>query len=140
MATTNPGIAEVVDRAAWLKHCQHCGCEAALVGGKEIYPHRPDLYYKSFYLCQCGAYVGTHPGTTNPLGRPSNAELRKAKAAAHAVFDPIWQSREMGRKAAYRWLGEQLGIPASEVHIGWFDLQMCARVLKVCLERRRDEH
>lgn len=123
------------DRTTWLKHCQHCGCEASLVTGREIYPHRPDLFHKSFYLCQCGAYVGTHPGTTNPLGRPSSAELRAAKAAAHALFDPIWKSKEMGRKAAYRWLAGELGIEPSETHIGWFDLEMCERAIAACRKR-----
>lgn len=120
-----------------LKHCQHCGCEASLVKGDVIYPHRPDLAHKSFYLCQCGAYVGTHPGTDNPLGRPSNAELRQAKSAAHAVFDQLWKSGEMGRRAAYRWLGEQLGIPFHQVHIGWFDLETCQRVVVVCQQREK---
>jgi hypothetical protein len=119
-----------------MKHCQHCGCEASLVAGDVIYPHRPDLSHKSFYLCQCGAYVGTHPGTTNPLGRPSNAELRKAKAAAHALFDPIWKTKQMGRSAAYKWLGEQLGITPAHVHIGWFDLETCNRVIEICKKRR----
>lgn len=117
--------------------CQHCGCEASLVTGKEIYPHRPDLYHKSFYLCQCGAYVGTHPGTTNPLGRPSNAALRKAKAAAHAVFDPIWKTKEMGRSAAYKWLAGELGIRPSETHIGWFDEETCKRVVEICHRRQQ---
>ena len=118
-----------------LKSCQHCGCEASLVTGREIYPHRPDLFAKNFYLCQCGAYVGTHPGTETPLGRPSNAQLRAAKAAAHAAFDPIWKTGEMGRNAAYRWLGEQLGIPKADVHIGWFDVATCKRVVQICAER-----
>ena len=124
-----------VEQPDYLKHCQHCGCEASLVTGREIYPHRPDLFHKSFWLCQCGAYVGTHPGTTNPLGRPSNADLRKAKSAAHAAFDPLWKRGDVGRKAAYRWLGEQLGIPFPEVHIGWFDEATCRRVVEVCSDR-----
>ncbi len=119
-----------------LKHCQHCGCEASLVRGDVIYPHRPDLSEKLFYLCQCGAYVGTHPGTENPLGRPSNAELRKAKATAHALFDPLWKTGEMGRKAAYKWLAAQLGILPSETHIGWFDLETCNRAIEILRWRK----
>lgn len=123
----------------FLKHCQHCGCEASLVDGSVIYPHRPDLYHKNFYLCQCGAYVGTHPGTDNPLGRPSNAELRKAKAAAHALFDPIWKNGEMSRRAAYGWLASELGIEKRDTHIGWFDLETANRVIEIC-RRRLEEH
>ena len=118
-----------------LKRCQHCGCEASLVSGEVIYPHRPDLAIKSFYLCQCGAYVGTHPGTTNPLGRPSNAELRAAKSAAHVLFDPIWKGGEMRRRAAYRWLAGELGIEFKDTHIGWFDVGQCRRVVEICRKR-----
>lgn len=74
--------------------CAYCGVRSKLVTGKDLYPHRPDLYSLNFYQCTpCDAHVGCHKGTPNPLGRLANAELRKMKSAAHAVFDPIWKSR-----------------------------------------------
>ena len=39
--------------------CPYCGKDAALVTGDKIYPHRPDLYDRNFWLCTaCDAYVG----------------------------------------------------------------------------------
>lgn len=113
--------------------CNYCQGKAALVGGKEIYPHRPDLYGKYFYLCRpCDAYVGCHPETKNALGRVANFELRRAKNRAHAAFDPIWKSGRMKRGQAYLWLSESLGIHKSECHIGMFDVDMCKKVAEVC--------
>lgn len=117
--------------------CDYCGKPARLVTGRAVYPHRRDLHKKLFYKCTpCGAYVGCHPGTNNPLGRLANTELRAAKMAAHDVFDPMWRAPggkyASRRKAAYRWLALQLGIPAAQCHIGMFDVAMCRRVAAVC--------
>lgn len=104
-----------------------------MVKGEVIYPHRRDLYEKPFYLCApCDAYVGCHPGTINPLGRLANAELRRAKKAAHAAFDPKWREGGMKRQQAYKWLSEQLGITREECHIGMMDVDLCRRVVEVC--------
>lgn len=116
--------------------CPYCQEPARLVTGKEIYSHRADLHALPIYAClPCGAHVGCHPGTTRPLGRLANAELRKAKMAAHAAFDPIWKSGQMKRKQAYRWLAEQLGIAVNDCHIGEFEADMCKRVVEACLTR-----
>lgn len=115
--------------------CPYCGKAASLVGGINIYPHRPDLAEKKFYQCApCDAYVGCHPGTTNPLGRLADAELRKAKMAAHAAFDPLWKEGNKKRGSAYAWLCDQLGIEKKDCHIGMFDVEMCRRVVEVCRE------
>lgn len=118
--------------------CDYCKEESVLVGGDVIYPHRPDLAEKKFWSCgPCGAYVGCHPGTEEPLGRLANAELRKAKMAAHAAFDPLWKESGMKRGEAYAWLREVMGLTRDECHIGMFDETTCARVVTLCEEKRR---
>lgn len=113
-------------------YCQHCDTEAELVRGLKIYPHRPDLSGKKFWECPaCGAYSGCHPGTIKPLGAPSNAILRRAKVSAHAAFDPLWKTGKMKRGDAYGYLADKLGIPKSECHIGWMNLEMARRVVQV---------
>lgn len=112
--------------------CDYCGADARLTYGWEVYPHRPDLFSKSFYVCTpCDARVGCHPGTTNALGRLANAELRGAKQAAHAAFDPLWRSGKLKRKDAYYRLSKALGIPFGDCHIGMFDVETCHRVVAV---------
>lgn len=122
--------------------CPYCDRAAMLVPGREIYPHRADLHHREFWSCPpCGAYVGCHENTANPLGRLANAELRVAKVQAHAAFDPLWRDGQMKRKAAYRWLAQQLGIEFKACHIGWFDVEQCRRVVEVCgsMDRCRSE-
>lgn len=114
--------------------CPYCNKDAELTTGDYIYPHRKDLAEKSFYVCwPCDAYVGTHKDTAppKPLGRLANAELRKAKQAAHAAFDPLWKHGAMKRGSAYGWLSKSLGIPKHQAHIGMFDVDQCRRVVEL---------
>jgi hypothetical protein len=88
------------------------------------------LVNKHFYVCTpCDARVGCHPGTTTPLGDLANGPLRDARMAAHAAFDPLWQSGQLRRSAAYGWLSDTLGVDPKKTHIGMFDAETCARVV-----------
>lgn len=119
--------------------CQYCGNLAELVTGAVIYPRREDLHAKRFWRCApCRAYVGCHdPGNgygdgTWPLGVLANAELREAKKAVHAVFDPLWRSGRMSRKRAYRWLAERMQLSVEDCHVGQFSVEQCRRAEAVC--------
>lgn len=115
--------------------CPYCAAIADLVTGEAVYPHRRDLHERLFYRCRtCDAWVGTHRGTTKPLGRLANAELRQAKVAAHAAFDAKWRRLAWKRGAAYRWLASALGIDSRSCHIGMFDVDLCRRVVEACVE------
>jgi hypothetical protein len=106
--------------------CPYCEQQAQLTTGDYIYPHRKDLASKQFWVCwPCDAYVGCHGSSNRPLGRLANEELRKARTAAHAAFDPLWRSRRFSRTRAYVWLASQLGIKTSECHIAMFDVEKC---------------
>ena len=111
-----------------LTRCLECGHHAEPVTGDRIYPHRRDLRAKRFYLCACGAYVGAHRDSGEPLGHPVGAEGRKARMAAHDAFDPLWRSGRMSRSEAYKWLAEQLGQPASKTHISWMTAEQARQV------------
>ena len=119
--------------------CGECGRRAELVDGLAIYPHRPDLREKLFYLCKCKAYVGTHRGTKEPLGSPANATTRTARSRAHAVFDPLWKASEArnpgkgsARRRGYAWLAGKLGIRHEDCHIGMMDVPTARRVREIC--------
>lgn len=120
--------------------CPYCTCPARLVAGDVVYPHRTDLHAKRLWYCgPCRAWVGVHDGTTRPLGRLANAELRRAKQRAHAAFDPLWLdsiSRREARKREYAWLARELGIENPHCHIGEFDVATCYRVVEICARRR----
>lgn len=126
-------------------NCPYCGALSVLCTGLDVYPHRRDLWAKRFYRCpQClDAWVGCHPPAsaegggqgdgTVPLGRLANAEERSAKQAAHSAFDYLWKDGLMKRRQAYAWLSRELGLQASDCHIGMFDIDQCKRVVDAVL-------
>ena len=119
--------------------CPYCECFAEIQLGKKVYPHRPDLAGKRFWMCEpCGAYVGCHPNSARPLGRLANAELRAAKMRAHSIFDPLWRNGSRNRTEAYQWLAGKLGIKVKHCHIGMFDIETCRKVIDVCHEEMQE--
>ena len=118
--------------------CDYCGKSAKLVKSSEVYG--PGRDYGWMWLCRpCQAWVGCHPGTKNALGRVADAELRQAKMAAHAAFDPLWRDhpdppwgRPGHRKSAYTWLADQLNLSPRHCHIGMMNAGTCRRVVDVC--------
>lgn len=129
--------------------CGYCSGQAKYLPSSEAVYNGRD--YGPVWVCwPCEAWVGCHPDGA-PLGRLANKELRRAKMAAHAAFDPLWQHfrsaypqgrgrapfkvlRRIARNRAYSWLSEQLGIPGDQCHIGMFDLEQCQRVIAVIRE------
>ncbi len=125
-------------------NCTHCGLEATLTDGSTIYPHRPDLHHKFFWLCPCSAYVGCHPNTSKALGTPANRELRQARNRAHELFDKLWKYREghkerkQAREEAYAWMREQMGMTRDECHFAMMTTEQCEKAIlavKVRMER-----
>ncbi len=121
--------------------CPYCkGWAALLLNSAELYNGRN---YGAVWICRpCEAWVGVHANSPRylPLGRLADAELRKAKAAVHATFDPLWQRKlirtpgvkKRARGDGYQWLADQLGIPFEQCHIGMFDIETCKRVVEIC--------
>ena len=108
--------------------CPYCGHEAKLIDSKQVYGKS----YGNMYMCwDCDAYVGTHKGTTKPLGRLANKELGHWTVQAHNAFDIKWRGALMSRKDAYRWLSKSLDIPIEQTHIGMFDVDICKRVVEM---------
>lgn len=113
--------------------CPYCGATSELVDGERVYPRRPDMHARRFYLCApCDAYIICHPGSVKPMGRIANAEVRSAQSAALDAFNPIWMSGDKSRVGAFMWLAVKLGIPAHECHIRLFDVATCDRVVELC--------
>lgn len=92
------------------------------------------------YLCKpCDAYVNCHKGTTKPLGRLANVDLRYYKRIAHESFDPLWETaikkgrtKKESRGAAYKWLSISMNIKPENTHIGMFNIEQCKKVIELC--------
>ena len=101
-----------------------CGCKkdvvARLTDGKEIYPHRPDLYALPFWKCDaCKNFVGCHHKTsepTKPLGNIPTPELKKARQHIHRILDPLWKNKIIPRGKIYCHIAHRLGI--EQYHTG----------------------
>lgn len=114
--------------------CPFCHRLAEKTTGEIIYPNRPDLSKKEFFLCEpCGAYVGCHKDG-RPLGSLANKKTRSARQWAHSMFDPLWGKGVLRRKDAYRLLAEKLGINVDDCHIGHFNVDQCKLVVEACEE------
>lgn len=94
-----------------------CACadfvESRLTNGHEVYPHRPDLFNLPFWKCdECGNHVGCHHKTKNrtrPLGNIPSPELRRARGHIHALIDPLWRGKKIGRSELYQRMSEKIG-------------------------------
>jgi hypothetical protein len=62
--------------------------------------------------------------------------LDGARKRAIAAFDRIWSFGDIeDRRAAKSWLARQLEIPVGDCYIGFFDIEMCRKVVEICLDR-----
>ena len=132
--------------------CSDCpdGGLVDVAQGQVIYPNRRDLWAHDdgtprwWWLCKCGAYVGTHKGTLKPLGSPAGEATRKARINAHAAFDPLWMKRQAlsglsttaARGRGYKWLATELGIDRKDCHIGMMNAETARRVVEICKRRK----
>ena len=115
--------------------CNHCWKELRLTTGKEIYPHRSDLWMKQYWVCDpCNARVGCHPNSNHALGYAANAELRNARSHVHGILDPLWKPFKgsngakqsyMTRSEVYKTLSERMKLPRAETHISMFKIEDC---------------
>src|SRR5687767_10264645 len=106
--------------------CPGCNQPARLLTAAEHYGS--DRFKNHVYACKaCDTLVGTHPGTTRPLGTMAGKALRRARMAAHAAFDPIWRGEGalLSRPDAYRSLKAATGVQ----HIGESNADECRRVI-----------
>ncbi|WP_309720318.1 zinc-finger-containing protein [Armatimonas sp.] len=112
--------------------CPYCGSTAKLTDGTPVYK---TTRYGQVYICgnypECDAYVGVHPNSDLPKGTLANPELREWRKAAHAKFDPLWQSKRITRKKGYMILAEHLEIAREDAHIGHFDIEQCKKLLSL---------
>lgn len=81
--------------------CQYCNEPAEWVDNSVIYGRRFGKSYMAYYCQKDDAYVGCHNNTRKPKGTLANKELREWRIKAHAVVDPIWQSKEHSRRNVY---------------------------------------
>lgn len=123
--------------------CPYCGAVSKLFESSARFYNGRD--FGPVWACEpCKAWVGCHAGTTKPLGRLANYELRRWKRAVHWYFDPIWKRRferkhaldpkytkAHARGGRYKALAIAMGIPREECHVGMFDIERCRQAIAI---------
>lgn len=115
--------------------CIECDCdvEAVLVSGRDVYPHRPDLYTKMFWKClHCGNFVGTHKKTGIELGCIPNKKIKNARRQIHAMLDPIWERKILDRSEVYKEISNKLGYTYHTAEIR--SLEEAAKVMDIIIK------
>ena len=88
---------------------------------------------RKFFGCSrfpnCQAAHGAHPDG-KPMGVPANAETKKARMAAHAVFDAYWKKLGLSKTQGYKLLQDIMGMSAAEAHIANFDKAQCETLVE----------
>jgi len=117
--------------------CPTCNKPSKLVTGDVIYPHRPDLSNKYFYLCKKhNSYVGCHPDSKDALGNLADAATRELRSRVHKMFDPLWKDKHFkSRKVAYEWFAYSLKIKRQKCHVAMFDEVQCHQALAILQEQ-----
>jgi len=113
--------------------CPYCKKEARWCENKEIYGKNYGKSYMCYYCKPCDAYVGCHQNTRNALGIMANKELREWRRKVHAKIDPLWRSKEIGRKTLYSIISKELG---KQYHTGEADIETCKKVLELKLGQK----
>lgn len=111
--------------------CPYCKGDAVFMTSS-AHVYRQD--YGPIYDCRaCDAYVGAYADGTSK-GTPANKELRAARRQAHNAFDPLWlgvSDRRGARTKLYCRLAAVMKVPASNAHIGHFNLEQCEHLLEL---------
>lgn len=122
-----------------LIYCVKCNenVKANLVTGREIYPHRPDLYNLLFYKCPtCGGFVGTHKADNRPLGCIPTEGLKRARIGVHNRMDRLWKGGIISRNQLYKRISQEMGY---EYHNGETrSVEECNRALQVINKIERE--
>lgn len=115
--------------------CPKCQQLAEAVKGDAVYPHRPDLYSRKFYLCRPCETWAPRANNGAPLALMADARVRLLRIRAHAAFDPMWKSGSMTRSAAYAWLRTATGLTAEQCHMSWMGEWELRMVLAACAQK-----
>ena len=123
-------------------YCCKCNkdTQAILISGKEVYPHRSDLFSLPFWQCpNCLNFVGCHHETknrTNPLGCIANQQIKGVRKHIHTILDPLWQGKKSRRGYLYKLISDEIGYEYHSAEIRC--IEEARKIYKFILEIKKD--
>lgn len=114
-------------------NCDNCkGYNFGLTSNSVIYGIEKGLWPYCYYCDDCGAMVGCHPNTHNPMGLMAIGSTRRKRAKLHEIFDPIWHLKYLTRDEAYQWLAKELDLPTDkDCHIAQLSIDKLQQALDI---------
>jgi len=113
-------------------YCPYCGRKAKMVTRDFVYGENARDKDEFMYICSggCDAYVYCHNGTTKPMGKLANKELRQARIKAHKTMTIILNNGFMTKGELYKYLDVKM-IAGRHFHIAESDLYNCNEAIRV---------
>lgn len=104
-------------RKLHLRPVKCLGCEKVVQGrltnGKEVYPDKPELKRRRFYVCDtCKGFIGCHDWKkckNVPIGSIPTKELAEKRKEVFEELKPIIDAKVLSKKRLYGELGKALG-------------------------------
>lgn len=125
-------VARVSDVLPIPTDCRYCEGPVDLVRNSHVYGTDHGRWPFLYRCDNCDAHVGLHPETDIPLGILADVHLRRARVVCKATFNELQKVLPVNRHRAYQILADAMGIPASECHFGWFDVDQCRKAADAC--------
>ena len=130
-----------------LPRCPECLCKGKLKSGKDVFPHREDLFKKWFYVCEeHDTRVGCHRDSKEPMSlEMAGAQLRLLRSQVHGMFDPLWKNKHFNSRVhAYLWLSLEMNISIKKCHVSYFNENLCHQAIGILhsyfSELKTEEH
>jgi|SaaInlStandDraft_4_1057021.scaffolds.fasta_scaffold98198_1 hypothetical protein len=117
-----------------------CGCEkqvrTVIKDGLVVYPHRPDLKNKEFYVCEsCNNFVGMNSRSGEPLGVIPTKEISSFRQTIHGLIDPLWKDGKISRSKLYKILSKKVGYEYHTADLRTID--ECRNIIRIAIKLRR---
>lgn len=116
-----------------------CGCEKKVStvkkDGSFVYPHRPDLKFKTFFVCDnCGCFVGENTRSGKPLGVIPTKEISSMRQTIHGLIDPLWKDGKISRSKLYNLISEKIGCEYHTANLKTLD--ECREIISIAIKMR----
>lgn len=118
--------------------CPYCKAQAVLVNGVEVYPDKPDLANRRYWICRpCAAWCACHDNSARlpPLGSLANAELRVQRKRVYAEIDEVRALTNSERGEVIDWLAKALGRETRKLHVSDLRESDCMSALLILAAR-----
>jgi hypothetical protein len=102
--------------------CRYCRSPVHLVSAEKVFPGTN--LSANLYFCEgCGARVGVHEGTGEPVGYLADAELRRWRRVLHQALDPLRREARWYPEPVHELIQDALDVPEERAHVAMLSIR-----------------